>query len=150
MIEALKTRKVRKYVCDFPTPTTAGQDGVILLPHLGASTEEAEDNCAVMAVNQMMDFIENGNIKNSVNFPSCSLGSCNKAGRLAVHHKNVPNMISSFAGACAAENINISDMINKSKGDYSYTLMDLDTPATEQVVAAIGKIPEVLKVRIVK
>ena len=150
MIEALKTRKVRKYVCDFPTPTTAGQDGVILLPHLGASTEEAEDNCAVMAVNQMMDFIENGNIKNSVNFPSCSLGSCNKAGRLAVHHKNVPNMISSFAGACAAENINISDMINKSKGDYSYTLMELDTPATEQVVAAIGKIPEVLKVRIVK
>lgn len=150
MVEALKAGKVRKYVCDFPNPTTAGAEGVILLPHLGASTEEAEDNCAAMAVNQMMDFIENGNIKNSVNFPSCSLGVCGKAGRLAVHHKNVPNMISSFAGACAAENINISDMINKSKGDYSYTLMDLDTPATEKVVEAIGKIPEVLKVRIVK
>ncbi len=150
MLEALKAGKVRKYVCDFPTPVTAGQKGVILLPHLGASTEEAEDNCAVMAVNQMMDFIENGNIKNSVNFPSCSLGACSKAGRLAVHHRNVPNMISLFAGACAAENINISDMINKSKGDYSYTLMDLDTPATQQVVEAIKRIPEVLKVRIVK
>lgn len=150
MVEALKTGKVRKYVSDFPNPTTAGQEGVILTPHLGASTEEAEDNCAVMAVNQMMDYIENGNIKNSVNFPACSLGECSNAGRLAVHHKNVPNMISSFAGACAAENINISDMINKSKGDYSYTLMDLDTPATEKVVEAISKIPEVLKVRIVK
>jgi len=150
MVEALKAGKVRKYVSDFPNPVTAHAEGVILTPHLGASTEEAEDNCAAMAVNQMMDFIENGNIKNSVNFPACSLGICKKAGRLAVQHKNVPNMISSFAGACAADNINISDMINKSMGEYSYTLMDLDTPATQTVVEAIQKIPEVVRVRIIK
>ena len=150
MAEALKSGKVKKYVTDFANPTSVNMENVIVLPHLGASTEEAEDNCAVMAVNQLKDYLENGNIKNSVNFPACDMGVCTKVGRLAIHHKNVPNMLTKFTGACSAENINISDMINKSKGDYSYTLMDIDSPATDAVVKVISEIPEVLKVRVVK
>ena len=150
MAEALKSGKVKRYVTDFPNPASANMENVIALPHLGASTEEAEDNCAVMAVNQVMDYLENGNIKNSVNFPACDMGVCGKAGRIAIHHRNVPNMLAKFTGACSAENINISDMINKSKGDYSYTLMDIDSPATEALVKVISEIPEVLKVRVVK
>lgn len=150
MAEALKTGKVKKYVTDFANPISVNMENAIVLPHLGASTEEAEDNCAVMAVNQIKDYLENGNIKNSVNFPACDMGVCTKAGRIAIHHKNVPNMLAKFTGACSVENINISDMINKSKGDYSYTMMDIDSPATEAVVKVISEIPEVLKVRIVK
>ena len=150
MAEALKAGKVKKYVTDFANPVSVNMENAIVLPHLGASTEEAEDNCAVMAVNQLMDYLENGNIKNSVNFPACDMGVCTKAGRIAIHHKNVPNMLAKFTGACSAENINISDMINKSKGDYSYTMMDIDSPATEAVVKVISEIPEVLKVRVVK
>lgn len=150
MEDALKTGKVKRYVTDFPNPASANMDHVIALPHLGASTEEAEDNCAVMAVSQLIDFLENGNIKNSVNFPACDMGVCRKAGRIAIHHRNVPNMLAKFTGACSAENINISDMTNKSKGAYSYTLMDIDTPATEALVKVISEIPEVLKVRMIK
>lgn len=150
MAEALKSGKVKHYVTDFPNPASANMQNVIAIPHLGASTEEAEDNCAVMAVNQLMDYLENGNIKNSVNFPACDMGVCKKAGRIAIHHRNVPNMLAKFTGACSAQNINISDMINKSKGEYSYTLMDVDSPATEEVVRVIREIPEVLKVRVVK
>jgi len=150
MAEALKSGKVKHYVTDFPNPASANMENVIALPHLGASTEEAEDNCAVMAVNQLMDYLQNGNIKNSVNFPACDMGVCKKAGRIAIHHRNVPNMLAKFTGACSAQNINISDMINKSKGEYSYTLMDVDSPATEEVVRVIREIPEVLKVRVVK
>lgn len=150
MAEALKSGKVKRYVTDFPNPASANMEHVIAIPHLGASTEEAEDNCAVMAVNQVMDYLENGNIKNSVNFPACDMGVCSKAGRIAIHHRNVPNMLAKFTGACSAENINISDMTNKSMGEYSYTLMDIDSPATEAFVKVISKIPEVLKVRIVK
>ena len=150
MAEALKSGKVKRYVTDFPNSASANMEHVIAIPHLGASTEEAEDNCAVMAVNQVMDYLENGNIKNSVNFPACDMGVCSKAGRIAIHHRNVPNMLAKFTGACSAENINISDMINKSMGEYSYTLMDIDSPATEAFVKVISEIPEVLKVRIVK
>ncbi len=150
MAEALKSGKVKRYVTDFPNPASANMEHVIAIPHLGASTEEAEDNCAVMAVNQVMDYLENGNIKNSVNFPACDMGVCSKAGRIAIHHRNVPNMLAKFTGACSAENINISDMTNKSMGEYSYTLMDIDSPATEAFVKVISEIPEVLKVRIVK
>ena len=150
MAEALKSGKVKRYVTDFPNPASANMEHVIAIPHLGASTEEAEDNCAVMAVNQVMDYLENGNIMNSVNFPACDMGVCSKAGRIAIHHRNVPNMLAKFTGACSAENINISDMINKSMGEYSYTLMDIDSPATEAFVKVISEIPEVLKVRIVK
>ncbi len=150
MAEALKSGKVKRYVTDFPNPASANMENVIALPHLGASTEEAEDNCAVMAVNQLMEYLENGNIKNSVNFPACDMGVCKKAGRIAIHHRNVPNMLAKFTGACSAQNINISDMINKSKEEYSYTLMDIDSPATEELVKIIREIPEVLKVRVVK
>lgn len=150
MEKALKSGRVKCYVTDFPNSKSARMEGVIAIPHLGASTEEAEDNCAVMAVNQLMDYLENGNITNSVNFPALSMGRCTKCGRIAIHHKNVPNMLAKFTGACSAANLNISDLINKSKGDYSYTLMDVDSPVTEEVIQVISGIPEVLKVRIVK
>lgn len=150
MEEALEQGKVKYYVTDFPNQKSAKMKNVIALPHLGASTKEAEDNCAEMAVKQMMNFLENGNIINSVNFPACDMGICTKAGRIAICHKNVPNMLAKFTGACSEKNINISDLINKSKGEYAYTLMDLDSPATEELVNAIQEIAEVKKVRIVK
>lgn len=150
MEEALEQGKVKHYVTDFPNQKSAKMKNVIALPHLGASTKEAEDNCAEMAVKQMMNFLENGNIINSVNFPVCDMGICTKAGRIAICHKNVPNMLAKFTGACSEKNINISDLINKSKGEYAYTLMDLDSPATEELVNAIQEIAEVKKVRIVK
>lgn len=150
MAEALEQGKVKHYITDFPNQKSAKMKNVIALPHLGASTKEAEDNCAEMAVKQMMNFLENGNIINSVNFPACDMGICTKAGRIAICHKNVPNMLAKFTGACSEKNINISDLINKSKGEYAYTLMDLDSPATEELVNAIQEIAEVKKVRIVK
>lgn len=150
MVEALEQGKVKHYVTDFPNQKSAKMKNVIALPHLGASTKEAEDNCAEMAVKQMMNFLENGNIINSVNFPACDMGICTKAGRIAICHKNVPNMLAKFTGACSEKNINISDLINKSKGEYAYTLMDLDSSATEELVNAIQEIAEVKKVRIVK
>ncbi len=148
MAEALASGKVRKYVTDFPNAKTANMEGVIAFPHLGASTEESEDNCAVMAVKQIVDYIENGNIKNSVNYPACDMGVCNKAGRIAILHKNVPNMISQFTSAMA--HINISDMTNKSKGNYGYTMMDLDSNIDGDTVAKIEAIDGVIKVRVIK
>ncbi|MBE5940375.1 MAG: 3-phosphoglycerate dehydrogenase [Lachnospiraceae bacterium] len=148
--EALESGKVRKYVTDFPNAKTANMEGVIAFPHLGASTEESEDNCAVMAVNQIVNYIENGNIVNSVNYPACDMGVCNKACRVTICHKNIPNTISQFTGAMAAENINISDMVNKSKGDYAYTMLDLDTVATAEAIAKINAIEGVVKVRVIK
>ncbi len=150
MIQALKTGKVDKYVIDFPTAKIAGLDGVIAIPHLGASTVESEDNCAVMAVTQLMDYLENGTIKNSVNYPDNSNGYCDNSGRIAVFHRNIPNMISQFTAALARENINIPDMINKSKGQYSYTLLDIDTPITPEIAKKIEEIKGVLRVRIIK
>lgn len=148
LAEALESGKVKKYVTDFPNAKTANMDGVIAFPHLGASTEESEDNCAVMAVKQIVDYIENGNIKNSVNYPACDMGKCNKAGRIAILHKNVPNMISQFTSAMA--HINISDMTNKSKGNYGYTMMDLDSKIDDDTVAKIQAINGVIKVRVIK
>ncbi len=150
MAEALESGKVRKYVTDFPNAKSANMEGVIAFPHLGASTEESEDNCAVMAVKEIVDFIENGNIKNSVNYPACDMGVCNKAGRLAVCHKNLPNLIAQYTGAMAASGINISEMVNKSKGDYAYTLLDLDSPVTADAIAKVKAIEGVIKVRVVK
>ena len=150
MIVALESGKVRKYVTDFPNAAIVKAPNVIATPHLGASTEESEDNCAVMAANQIADFVENGNIINSVNYPMCDMGVCNKAGRITICHKNVPNMISQFSGIMAEAGVNISDMINKSKGDYSYTMLDLDSAATEEVADKIAAIDGVIKVRIVK
>jgi len=147
---ALKSGKVAKYVTDFPNAKTANMEGVIAIPHLGASTEESEDNCAVMAVKQLRDYMENGNIKNSVNFPNCDAGICNTAGRIAILHKNIPNMLAQFTAAFSSVDANISDMVNKSRGDYAYTVIDVETPLTAQDAEKLAAIKGVLKVRIVK
>ena len=149
MIEALGSGKVHRYVTDFPNPNVCGVEGVITIPHLGASTSESEDNCAVMAVRQLMDYLENGNIKNSVNFPNCDMGVCAQAGRIAIFHKNIPNMISQFTATFAKENINITDMTNKSKGQWAYSLLDIEPPSTDEIVKRLREIDGVLKVRVI-
>ena len=150
VLDALKSGKVRKYVTDFPNPTTVGQEGCIVIPHLGASTEESEDNCAKMAVKEMMEYLENGNIKNSVNYPNCDMGVCDKAGRIAIFHKNVANMITKFTAAFGNCGINISDMTNKSRGEVAYTMMDVEAPVTQEIVDELKKIDGVFRVRVVK
>ena len=150
MEEALKSGKVRRYITDFPNDRTAGMEGVVAIPHLGASTEESEDNCAKMAVKQVMNYLENGNIINSVNFPACDMGICSKAARITILHRNIPNSLSQFTAACAKENINISDLMNRSKGEYAYTMLDLDSVAPESVIEELQKIDGVLRVREIK
>ena len=147
MEAALKSGKVKRYITDFPNVRTANMEGVIAIPHLGASTEESEDNCARMAVKQLMNYLENGNIINSVNFPNCDMGVCTKAGRVTIMHKNIPNTLSSFTGAMAKENINISDLMNRSRGEYAYTILDLDHPAPDSVIEALSAMDGVLRVR---
>ncbi len=150
MVAALEAGKVRKYVSDFPNPTTAGAKGCIVIPHLGASTEESEDNCAMMAVDELMDYLENGNIRNSVNYPACNMGVCSNVGRIAVLHKNIANMITQFTAAFGEAGINISDMTNKSRGEYAYTLMDIAAAADEKILARLNSIEGVFRVRVVK
>lgn len=150
MVAALEAGKVRKYVSDFPNPTTAGTKGCIVIPHLGASTEESEDNCAMMAVDELMDYLENGNIRNSVNYPACNMGVCSNVGRVAVLHKNIANMITQFTAAFGEAGINISDMTNKSRGEYAYTLMDIAAAADEKILARLNSIEGVFRVRVVK
>ena len=147
---ALKSGKIHRYVTDFPNDRTAGMEGVIAIPHLGASTEESEDNCAKMAVRQVMDYLENGNIINSVNYPNCDMGVCTKAGRITIMHRNIPNTLSQFTGAVAAENINISDMVNRSRGEYAYTMLDLDHPTPASVIEKLQKMDGVLRVRVIR
>ena len=125
-------------------------EGVIAIPHLGASTEESEDNCAKMAVRQVMDYLENGNITNSVNYPNCDMGICTKAGRITILHRNIPNSLSQFTTAVAAENINISDLINRSRGEFAYTMLDLDHPTPAGVIEKLQKIDGVLRVRVIR
>ena len=150
MVEALAAGKVRKYVSDFANPTTAGKEGVILTPHLGASTAESEDNCAIMAVEEIMDFVENGNIKNSVNYPACDMGVCASASRVAVCHKNIKNTISKITNIFGNADINIANMVNVSRGDYAYSLLDLETAATDAVLEELKNTEGMLKVRVVK
>ena len=150
VLGAIKAGKVRKYVSDFPNPVTAGQEGCIVIPHLGASTEESEDNCAVMAVKQMKDYLENGNIANSVNYPKCDMGICEQAGRVAIFHKNIANMITKFTACFGDNNINISDMTNKSRGEVAYTMLDIETPASEEIIEKLQSIEGVFRVRVVK
>ena len=150
MEEALKSGKVKRYITDFPNARTAGMEGVVAIPHLGASTEESEDNCARMAVRQVMNYLENGNIVNSVNFPNCDMGVCTKPARIGIFHRNIPNTLSQFTGTMAGENINISDLINRSKGEYAYTMLDLDTVPSDDAVSALKKIDGVLRVRVIK
>lgn len=150
MVEALKAGKVRKYVVDFPNPTTAGMENCIVIPHLGASTAESEDNCAVMAVQEVIDYIENGNITHSVNYPDCNMGVCTGAARIAILHKNIKNMIGQYSSVLGEAGVNIADMTNKSRNDYAYSLLDLDAPATADVVEKLAAIDGVLKVRVIK
>ena len=150
MAAALETGKVRRYVTDFPNPKSVAMKNVIAIPHLGASTEESEDNCAKMAVEELMDYLENGNIRNSVNYPNCDMGVCRAASRVAVLHLNVPNMIGQITGILAAGNVNISDMTNKSRDKYAYTLLDLENPAEEDMVEKLKAIKGVLRVRVIK
>ncbi len=150
VLEGLQSGKIARYVSDFPNPITAGQKGCIVIPHLGASTEESEDNCAVMAVEEIMDYLENGNIRNSVNYPACDMGICTKAGRVAIFHKNKPNLITQFTAAFGVKGINISDMTNKSRGEVAYTMIDVESVPTEEIIDALEKIDGVFRVRVVK
>ncbi len=150
ILEGIKAGKVRKYVSDFPNPTTAGQDGVIVIPHLGASTEESEDNCAIMAVKEMVDYLENGNIKNSVNFPAIDMGICDTTGRVIVFHKNMANMIAQFTTVFGKHGVNIANMSNKSRGEVAVTMLDLDNELAPEVVTELENSLGVYRVRIVK
>ena len=150
MIEALASGKVKRYVTDFPNPKVAGVKGVIATPHLGASTAESEDNCAIMAVEEIMDFVENGNIKNSVNYPAATLGVCDKVSRVTICHKNIPNMIGQLSSTVAAEGVNVADMVDKSKGEFAYAILDLDHEVTDALIEQLNAVEGVIKVRIVK
>ena len=147
---ALESGKVEKYVTDFPNPAVVKMPNVIATPHLGASTEESEDNCAIMAVEEIRDFMENGNIRNSVNYPACDAGVCETKGRITVAHKNIPNMLTQFTNVFSSEGINIAHMTNKSRGDYSYCIFDIDSDSTEAFAEKLSAIDGVLKVRIIK
>ena len=150
LAEALKAGKVKKYVTDFANPLVANTPNTLVTPHLGASTEESEDNCAVMAVKELMDFVENGNIKHSVNYPDCDAGACVDVGRVTINHKNIPNMISQFTKALGDAGVNISNMTNKSKGDFAYTMIDVSTPISSEVTKALKSIQGVYRVRVIK
>ncbi len=150
MKAALESGKVAKYVTDFPNPAVVKMPNVIATPHLGASTEESEDNCAIMAVEEIRDFMENGNIRNSVNYPACDAGVCETKGRITVAHKNIPNMLTQFTTVFSSEGINIAHMTNKSRGDYSYCIFDIDSDSTEAFAQKLSVIDGVLKVRIIK
>ena len=150
VLDGIGKGKIRKYVTDFPNTTIAGKEGCIVIPHLGASTEESEDNCAKMAVKQMMNYLENGNILNSVNYPKCDMGICTQAGRIAIFHRNKANMITKFTACFGEEGVNITDMMNKSKGEVAYTMMDLESPATDEMIGRLQSIAGVFRVRVVK
>ncbi|MEE1037460.1 MAG: phosphoglycerate dehydrogenase [Oscillospiraceae bacterium] len=150
MAEALASGKVSRYVTDFPNEKTANMPGCIAIPHLGASTEESEDNCAKMAVEEVMDYLENGNIRNSVNYPNCDMGVCQTAGRITILHRNIPNTLGRFTAALATENVNIDGLMNKSRGEFAYTMLDLDHHPSQAVVDHLKEIEGVLRVRVIK
>lgn len=150
MKAALDSGKVAKYMTDFPNPAIAGYKNVVAFPHLGASTAESEDNCAVMAVKELRDYLENGNIVHSVNFPDCSMGACTASGRVGILHKNVKGMIGQITTALAEADINVSDLTNKGKGDYAYSLLDLDSAIDASTVEKLSAIDGVLRVRVIK
>lgn len=150
VLRGIKNGKIRKYVSDFPNPTTVGQEGCIVIPHLGASTEESEDNCAVMAVKEMMNYLESGNIQNSVNYPNCDMGYPAQAGRVAIFHKNMKGMISKFSTVLGDNGINITDMMNKSKGEVAYSMFDIETPVNSEIVTQLESVEGVFRVRVVK
>lgn len=148
MVDALVAGQVKHYVTDFPTPVIAGVKGAIVIPHLGASTEESEDNCAVMAVKELRNYLENGNIRNSVNYPDCDMGLRGENTRILLLHHNIPNMIGQFTKILAMDNMNIADLTNKSKGKYAYTMIDIDSPVPEGVIDELRTVGDVLKIRV--
>lgn len=151
IVAGLNSKQLRVYVADFPCAELIGRDDVILMPHIGASTDEAEDNCAVMAADQLMDFLENGNIRNSVNFPSISLdraANAVKGTRIAISNKNVPKMLGQILSILADQNINVVDMINKSRNEVAYNLIDVATRPSDAVLAEIAAIQDVIKVTV--
>lgn len=150
MVDALAAGKVKRYVSDFPNTTTVGAKGCIVTPHLGASTSESEDNCAIMAVREIRDYLENGNIVHSVNFPDCNMGGCMAAGRIGVMHKNTKGMIGQITTALGDADVNVSDMTNKGKGEYAYTLLDVESPVSDDVAQKLRQISGVLRVRVIK
>ena len=150
VLRGIEAGKIRRYVSDFPNTTVAGKKGCVTTPHLGASTEEAEDNCAVMAVEELMDYLENGNIRNSVNYPACNMGVCRTTSRIAIFHENKVNMINQLTTLISGSGMNISEMASKSKGEVEYTMFDLDTQATKELADEIAKVPDVYRVRIIK
>ena len=147
MEEALKSGKVSRYITDFPNDKTAGMEGVVAIPHLGASTEESEDNCAKMAIKQVMNYLNNGNIVNSVNFPNCDMGVCTKASRVTILHKNIPNMLGQLTSVLAEDNVNISDLVNRSRGEYAYTMFDLDSIPSAKAIEKLKSIDGIIRVR---
>ena len=147
---ALESGKVAKYVVDFPNPTTVKPPNTTVTPHLGASTQESEDNCAKMAVSEIRDFMENGNIKNSVNYPNCDAGVCQTAGRITIAHKNVPNMLSQFTTLFSKDGVNIENMVNKSRGNFAYTILDICSDSTDEVVKELEALDGVIRVRVIK
>lgn len=150
ILEALDSGKVAKYVTDFPDPKILKGKNVIAIPHLGASTEESEDNCAVMAVNELKDYLENGNIKHSVNYPDCDMGIANAEARIAILHRNIPNMLGQLTSFMAKEDVNIQNLTNKSKGKYAYTLVDTDSIPSKHVIEDLRTINGVLRIRVIK
>ncbi len=150
MAQALACGKVSRYVTDFPNEKTANMSGCIAIPHLGASTEESEDNCAKMAVQELMDYLENGNIRNSVNYPNCDMGICRAEGRITLLHRNIPNSLGRFTAAIAGENINIDGLMNKSRGEFAYTMLDLDRHPSAEAVEQLKQIDGVLRVRVIQ
>ncbi len=150
IVKALQSGKIKRYVTDFANPVVAGKKGVLVIPHLGASTAEAEENCAIMAVKELRDFLENGNIRNSVNFPNCDMGVCKGRSRVAITHRNIPNMISQFSKILGDEGMNIADMTNKSRGEYAYTLMDMEAEIPGKAIEALESVEGVSRVRVVR
>ena len=147
---AIESGKVAKYMTDFPNPKIAGFKNVVALPHLGASTEESEDNCAIMACKEIKDFIDNGNIKNSVNYPNVNMGVCTDVARITICHKNIPNMLTQFTSVFSKKGGNVSGMISQARGDYAYSILDSDAAPTAEDVAALEAIDGVVKVRVIK
>lgn len=150
MVDALAKGKVKKYVSDFPNNTTVGAKGCIVTPHLGASTAESEDNCAVMACKEIKAYINDGNIKNSVNYPNVNMGQCSDVARVTICHKNIPNMLTQFTGVFSKKGGNVSGMISKAKGDYAYSILDIGVEPTADDIAELSAIEGVVKVRVIK
>ena len=150
LVEALESGRIRKYVTDFVTPKIAKAPNTIITPHLGASTRESEDNCAVMAVKELRAYLENGNIQNSVNYPNCDMGVCTTKGRIGINHRNEPNMLAQLTAVLGREGVNVANISNASRGEYAYTLIDTDSSLGQEIADDISSIKGVLKVRIIK